>query len=78
MRLIAFALAATWLGLSAVSAAELAVPQSHPRMVIHHRHVRHAGGTHFGYYWYHWGFRHGGTARSWYGSSFVFIEPWWW
>ena len=38
---------------------------------VHHWRARHAPRVHFGYYWYRWGWRWGGTRYSWYGSSFA-------
>jgi hypothetical protein len=37
---------------------------------------------HYGYYWYQWGWRTGGTRRSWTGSTFRWASPqpfigWW-
>jgi hypothetical protein len=54
----------------AANAAELPVPKLHK---VHHVavHRTHAAKPHFGYYFGHWGWRWGGTARSWYGSTFV-------
>ncbi|HZR60112.1 MAG TPA: hypothetical protein VFA80_04015 [Xanthobacteraceae bacterium] len=59
----------------AASAAELPVPASHHRIT----HVRHAyvPRQHLGYYFGHWGWRSGGTASSWYGSTFALAGgPW--
>ncbi len=62
----------------AAGAAELAVPKLHKaRTVVHRVHVVHVVRTHVGYYWGHWGVRSGGTARSWYGSTFAFAGPDW-
>jgi hypothetical protein len=37
---------------------------------------------HYGYYWYQWGWRTGGTRHSWVGSTFRWAspQPWfgWW
>jgi hypothetical protein len=45
---------------------------------VHHVRVTHAAKPHFGYYFGRWGWRRGGTARSWYGSTFVFAAtPGW-
>jgi len=33
---------------------------------------------HFGYYWYQWGWRHGGTRCCWFGSTFAGVSPWFW
>ena len=51
----------------AVRAAELPLGEIHHARVLHHSRV------HFGYYWYQWGWRRGGTRSSWYGSSFAFV-----
>jgi len=65
----------------AASAAELPVVKvKRPTTtVVYHthraRHVRHQ--IHFGYYWYQWGYRWGGTRSSWYGSSFAWAAPQW-
>ena len=60
----------------AASAAELPVPASHHRVTHHVRHV-HVPRQHFGYYFGHWGWRSGGTASSWYGSTFALAGgPW--
>jgi hypothetical protein len=61
----------------AANAAELPVPKLHKmhRVAVHRTHrarVAHTAKPHFGYYFGHWGWRWGGTARSWYGSTFVF------
>lgn len=60
-------------------AAELTVPPIHKAHVakVHHARIR-AARPHFGYYWDQWGWRWGGNARSWYGSTFAFLEPRWW
>jgi len=63
----------------AADAAELAVPPIHKAHAakVHHRHIVHIARAHFGYYWGHRGWRSGGTASSWYGSSFVLAGgPW--
>jgi hypothetical protein len=55
----------------AANTAELPLPKLH--RVVHHHHL-HAGRTpqpHFGYYFGRWGWRWGGTARTWYNSTFV-------
>jgi len=81
MAWIRMALAATIIALPiAADAAELKVPQVHKAHAakVHHRRSVHAARTHFGYYWGQWGWRTGGTARSWYGSTFAFLEPRWW
>ena len=75
---IVVAFAATVLPFAA-SAAELSVPTLHHRLVTHRVHRIHvyAPRQHFGYYFGRWGWRSGGTARSWYGSTFVLAdEPW--
>lgn len=73
-------LAATIIALPiAADAAELAVPPVHKAHAAKVRHARivHVARAHFGYYWGHWGWRTGGTASSWYGSTFVLAgEPW--
>jgi hypothetical protein len=65
----------------AASAADMSdYPQA--SRTVHHgyrHHYRHYGArTHYGYYFYHWGWRTGGTARSWYGSKFVFNDGYAW
>jgi hypothetical protein len=63
----------------AASAAELPVATSHHRVIIHRVHRLHvyAPRQHFGYYFGRWGWRSGGTASSWYGSTFVLAGgPW--
>ena len=64
----------------AVDAAELTPPPIHKAHVarVHHARTVRAARAHFGYYWGQWGWRTGGTARSWYGSTFAFLEPRWW
>lgn len=60
----------------AANAAELPVPKLH-RVVAHRVHHVHAPAHHFGYYFGNWGWRSGGTASSWYGSTFVLAgSPW--
>ena len=60
----------------AASGAELPVPASHHRVTHHVRHV-HVPRQHFGYYFGQWGWRSGGTASSWYGSTFALAGgPW--
>lgn len=62
----------------AANAAELPVPKPH-RVVAHrvHRHHAYAPAHHFGYYFGRWGWRSGGTASSWYGSTFALAGgPW--
>jgi hypothetical protein len=60
----------------AANAAELPVPKLHEahRTAMPRKHrVRAAypAKPHFGYYFGYWGWRWGGTADSWYGSTFV-------
>lgn len=60
------------------SAADLT---AYPRASVHHYrhyHRHYAARPHHGYYFYHWGWRYGGTARSWYGSKFVFNDGYVW
>lgn len=60
-------------------AAELKVPPIHKAHAAKVRHMRTAqvSRPHFGYYWGQWGWRRGGTASSWYGSTFVLAGgPW--
>lgn len=58
------------------NAAELPVPKPH-RVVAHRVHHVHAPAHHFGYYFGVWGWRSGGTASSWYGSTFALAgSPW--
>lgn len=74
-------LAAAIIALPTVAdAAELTPPPIHKTHAGKVRHVRIArvAPAHFGYYWGQWGWRRGGTARSWYGSTFAFLEPRWW
>jgi hypothetical protein len=78
MRTFTIVLAAALTGLPlAASAAEVPLPTVHKTRTVHHVHVRHVPRVHYGYYWYRWGWREGGTARSWYGSVFTFERPWW-
>lgn len=58
----------------AAGAAELPVPKLHRvhRRVVHRVRAAHTTKPHFGYYFARWGWRRGGTACSWYGSTFVF------
>jgi hypothetical protein len=62
----------------AASAAELPVASPHHHQVtIHHVHRLHGHGPHFGYYFGRWGWRWGGSANSWYGSTFALADgPW--
>jgi hypothetical protein len=64
----------------AADAAELAAPPIHKAHAgkVHHGRIVRVARAHFGYYWGQWGWRTGGTARSWYGSTFAFLEPRWW
>jgi hypothetical protein len=76
IRIVTAFVAAVLLPLAA-NAAELPVPKLH-RMVSHRapRHV-YAPRHHSGYYFGGWGWRSGGTASSWYGSTFVLAgSPW--
>jgi hypothetical protein len=76
MRAIKIALAAVIVSLPlAAGAAELPVAAMH-KSRIHHAHARHMPTAHFGYYWYRWGWRSGGTAWSWQGSTFAFVDRW--
>ncbi len=43
----------------------------HKYRTVHHSRAHRASRVHFGYYWYRWGWRWGGTRYSWYGSSFA-------
>jgi hypothetical protein len=52
------------------SAAEMRLGV-HGYRAVHHWRAHHAPRMHFGYYWYRWGWRWGGTRYSWYGSSFA-------
>jgi hypothetical protein len=61
----------------AANAAELPVPKPHKvhRAAVHRTYrvrAAYAAKPHFGYYFGQWGWRWGGTARSWYGSTFAF------
>jgi hypothetical protein len=62
----------------AAHAAELTLPRMHrTHRATAHRVQVHAARAHFGYYWGQWGWRRGGTASSWYGSTFVLAGgPW--
>jgi len=61
------------------NAAEIALVPVHKSHATKVQHARiHLARAHFGYYWSQWGWRSGGTARSWYGSTFAFLEPRWW
>jgi len=75
---IRMALAAAMIALPiAADAAELAVPQVHKAHAAKHRRVVHVARAHVGYYFGRWGWRSGGTASSWYGSTFVLAGgPW--
>jgi hypothetical protein len=79
MRAIKMTLAAVLIGLPvAAGAAELPLGAMHKarHATIHRLHVTHRATPHFGYYWYRWGWRWGGTAHSWYGSRFAFVDGW--
>jgi hypothetical protein len=61
----------------AATAAELPVPKVHKvhRIAVHRPYrvrAAYAAKPHFGYYFGQWGWRWGGTERSWYGSTFAF------
>jgi hypothetical protein len=61
----------------AANATELPVPKLHKvhRVAVHRMdrvRAAYAAKPHFGYYFGQWGWRWGGTARSWYGSTFAF------
>lgn len=43
----------------------------HKYRTVHHWRAHHAPRVHYGYYWYRWGWRWGGTRYSWFGSSFA-------
>jgi hypothetical protein len=84
MRTIGIVLTAALFALPlAANAAELETPDTDTAMpapaVHHHRHAHRSyePRVHFGYYWYQWGYRTGGTRRSWIGSSFAGVTPWW-
>jgi hypothetical protein len=75
---IVIALAAAVQPSLAANAAELPVPKPH-RVVTHRVHHGHVYGSqrHFGYYFGRWGWRSGGTASTWHGSTFVLAgDPW--
>ncbi len=75
---IAFAAAVPMLSFAA-NATELPVPALHHRVVSHRAQRRHVDvpQRQFGYYFGRWGWRTGGTASSWYGSTFVLAGgPW--
>jgi hypothetical protein len=69
-----------------VAAARADEDVTRTRIVHHVRWHHYAPRIHYGYYWYQWGWRKGGTARSWVGSSFSWVNPyvwgpaptWWW
>jgi hypothetical protein len=64
---------------AAADAAELTLPRPHKVHTAKVRHARiaHVAGAHFGYYWGSWGSRRGGSANSWYSSTFVLAgSPW--
>jgi len=54
----------------AATATELPV-DNHKYRTVQHWRVHHSPRVHYGYYWYRWGWRWGGTRYSWYGSSFA-------
>ena len=54
----------------AASATEWPV-SAHEYRTVHHWRGHHSPRVHYGYYWYRWGWRWGGTRYSWYGSSFA-------
>jgi hypothetical protein len=54
----------------AVRAAELPVPKLKAHRAVHHQR---ALAVHFGYYFGRFGWRSGGTAGSWYGSTFALL-----
>ena len=61
----------------AADAAELTVPQVHKAHAAKHQRVVRVARAHFGYYFGQWGSRSGGTASSWYGSTFALAGgPW--
>lgn len=75
---MAFVAALLWLPLAA-TAAELPVAAAHHRVTTHRVHRVHvyAPRQYFGYYFGRWGWRSGGTASSWYGSTFALAGgPW--
>jgi hypothetical protein len=63
----------------AATAAELPVASPHHRSIAHRAHHLHVSVSrqHFGYYFGRWGWRSGGTASSWYGSTFVLAGNAW-
>ncbi len=62
-----------------VGAAELPLPPVHHahKATVHRAYAVTRWSVHFGYYWGQWGWRCGGTARSWYGSTFALLGPAW-
>jgi hypothetical protein len=52
--------------------------ESVPQARVRHHHRTYLPRTHYGYYWYQWGWRTGGTLYSWVGSTFTGVTPWWW
>lgn len=63
----------------AANAAESTLPRIHKSDTVkaHRARIVHAARAHFGYYWGQWGWRRGGTAASWYGSTFALAGgPW--
>lgn len=73
IRIVIAAAAAVLLPHFAARAAELPVTTAHHRVVTHRVHRLHVSmpQRHFGYYFGGWGWRSGGSARSWYGSTFL-------
>jgi len=62
----------------AASAAELTGAETSAPAVHHVRARCHCyPRVHYGYYWYAWGYRIGGTRHSWIGSRFAGADPWW-
>jgi hypothetical protein len=70
LRTIVLALAIVGGATFTATAAELPLGV-HGYRSVHHWRAHHAPRVHFGYYWYRWGWRWGGTRYSWYGSSFA-------
>ena len=60
------------LAIGGLPCAATALPLGiHKYRTVHHWRAHYAPRVHFGYYWYRWGWRWGGTRYSWYGSSFA-------
>jgi len=79
MARIRIVLAAAMIALpAAAGAAELPVPPHKVHAAkVHRARIVHAARAHYGYYWGRWGWRWGGTASSWYGSTFALAGgPW--